>query len=232
MEQRYYLHDGTEQQGPFSLEELKAKPISRETPVWHDGLGRWTNASRLEELSDCFVSAPPRFSAAPQPAFDAVQKQEEQGRQAQEDRKRGLGVLLIVLLIALLVAAGVYYANLAAASGENVQQSYAEKVMSVEEAERSRPAEFLSAATEYRENFWGNQLKIRGVITNKATIATYKDAVIRITYYSKTKTELGSRDHMIYESFPPNSNSGFEFKTDKYENVHSIEVALVSAVAE
>ena len=229
MEKQYYLHDGTEQQGPFSLEELKAKRPSRETPVWYDGLGSWTHAARLEELSGYFASNPPQFGTTP-PVLATAQQQTPSYDES--DRKRGLGVLLAVLLIALLVAAGVYYANRAAASDEAEQQSYAERVMTVEEIERSRPADFLSAASEYRENFWGDKLKIRGVITNKATMASYKDAVIRVTYYSKTKTELGARDHTIYESFAPNSNTGFEFKTDNYQDVESIKIALVSAVAE
>lgn len=32
--------------------------------------------------------------------------------------------------------------------------------------------------------------KVYGIIKNTATVATYKNAVVKVTYYSKTKTEL------------------------------------------
>lgn len=34
---KYYLHDGTEQFGPFDLDELKTKNINCQTPNWYDG---------------------------------------------------------------------------------------------------------------------------------------------------------------------------------------------------
>lgn len=231
MEQRYYLHDGTERQGPFSLEELKKKPIARETPVWHDGLGSWTHAGRLEELSDCFISGLAPFGAAgPAAVPGKTQKQEQQQAEEHSERKRRLQVLLVTLLMALLVAAGVYYANRLA--GPVDQPSNTAGQMTVAETERSHPAGFLSAATEYSENFGADQLNIRGIITNKATRATYKDAVIRITYYSKDKTVLSTQDHTVYEHFAPGSSSGFAFQAERHPDAHSVAVALVGAVGE
>src|SRR5258705_7860141 len=61
---QYYFNDGTSQQGPFTIEELKGKNISPETPVWYDGLPEWTTAGQLGELKDIFVHTPPPFHAA------------------------------------------------------------------------------------------------------------------------------------------------------------------------
>lgn len=61
---KYYYNDGTAQQGPFTLEELQAKNITAETPVWYDGLPDWTTAGQLEELKDIFVHTPPPFHVA------------------------------------------------------------------------------------------------------------------------------------------------------------------------
>ena len=57
----YFFHDGNEQQGPFSVEELKLKSIRRETPVWKKDLKEWTRAGDLPELSELFENAPPPF---------------------------------------------------------------------------------------------------------------------------------------------------------------------------
>ena len=64
---KYYFNDGTSQQGPFTIEELKGKNISPETPVWYDGLADWTTAGQLEELKEIFVHTPPPFHAATVP---------------------------------------------------------------------------------------------------------------------------------------------------------------------
>jgi chemotaxis protein histidine kinase CheA len=58
---QYYFNDGTSQQGPFTIEELKGKNITSETPVWYDGLPDWTTAGQLEDLKDIFVHTPPPF---------------------------------------------------------------------------------------------------------------------------------------------------------------------------
>jgi hypothetical protein len=34
----YYLHDGTVLSGPFTLDELKAKKITKTTSVWCEGM--------------------------------------------------------------------------------------------------------------------------------------------------------------------------------------------------
>jgi len=109
--------------------------------------------------------------------------------------------------------------------------SYQEKVMSVEEIERSQPTNFLTADGTYNENFLGNKLKVHGTIKNSATVASYKDAVVRVTYYSKTKTELGSKEYTIYEVFSPHSTKNFELKIDNYKDVNSIDWDVISAVA-
>ena len=35
---QYYIFDGQAKRGPFDLEELKSKILSKETPVWYEGL--------------------------------------------------------------------------------------------------------------------------------------------------------------------------------------------------
>lgn len=61
----YFFHDGNEQHGPFTIEELKEKSIKRETPVWKKDLKDWTRAGDLPELSQLFENAPPPFRKQP-----------------------------------------------------------------------------------------------------------------------------------------------------------------------
>ena len=48
----FYYKDNTGQQGPFTLEQLKGKPIIASTPVWYDPLPQWTTAGQVDVLKN------------------------------------------------------------------------------------------------------------------------------------------------------------------------------------
>ena len=58
---KYFLHNGTESSGPFDLEELKAKRITKTSPVWFEGMENWKTAGEIPELKTIFVLVPPPF---------------------------------------------------------------------------------------------------------------------------------------------------------------------------
>jgi hypothetical protein len=102
--------------------------------------------------------------------------------------------------------------------------------MSIEEIENSDPIRFLSAEGKYNESFWGSKIKIRGSITNTATVADYKDVTVRVTYYSKTNSVLGSNEYTLYEVYQPNTKTPFRLDITNYENVNTINWEVISAL--
>ncbi|GAB3340926.1 hypothetical protein GCM10027299_54750 [Larkinella ripae] len=58
MKQYYYL-EGNQQFGPFSLDELRSKPIQPDTKVWAQGLPDWVAAQTVPEINEWLSSAPP-----------------------------------------------------------------------------------------------------------------------------------------------------------------------------
>ena len=94
------------------------------------------------------------------------------------------------------------------------EESYNQKVTSVEETELSQPTTFLKADGNYNKNLIGTKIKLHGTITNSASVATFKDAVVQITFYSATQTELFNKNYTIYNYFPPHSTVEFELKTE------------------
>jgi hypothetical protein len=54
----YYLHDGTVLSGPFTLDELKAKKITKTTSVWCEG--GWNRISRVKKT---LFSTPPQIKS-------------------------------------------------------------------------------------------------------------------------------------------------------------------------
>jgi GYF domain 2 len=59
---KYFLHNGTEQQGPFDLDDLKAKLINKDTPIWYEGIPEWTTAEKIDDLKEVLrLPIPPPF---------------------------------------------------------------------------------------------------------------------------------------------------------------------------
>ena len=65
---KYYLHNGTESSGPFDIEELKAKNLTKASPVWFEGMLHWKTAGEIPELNQLFTVNPPPF-----PLFEIVE---------------------------------------------------------------------------------------------------------------------------------------------------------------
>ena len=65
---QYYFSDGLRKHGPFSLEELKTRQLSRNTMVWAHPMEKWVPAEQLPELQELFVNEPPEMSRPVQTA--------------------------------------------------------------------------------------------------------------------------------------------------------------------
>ncbi|HLG41490.1 MAG TPA: DUF4339 domain-containing protein, partial [Chitinophagaceae bacterium] len=71
---KYFLHDGTNQYGPFDLAELETKIITPQTMVWYESLPNWKPAAEIEELKTLLNSkvpasqilTPPMMAAKPE----------------------------------------------------------------------------------------------------------------------------------------------------------------------
>jgi len=55
-------------------------------------------------------------------------------------------------------------------------------------------------------------MKVHGTVTNKATLANFKDIVIEISYYSSTKTLISKERFVFYQFVPAHSKKLFEWK--------------------
>lgn len=230
---KFFLHNGTEQQGPFDITDLKAKKINKDTPIWFESLSEWTTAGQINELKELFQTNTPQPFDKKTTNVPPIQNQTSTQKSAKpkESKKKskiGRTILIVALVLVVIFVVITLITNLV--SGDyNSGDTYQEKVMTVEQIERSQPTNFLSADGTYRENFWGDKLKVSCVFTNKATVATYKDAIVRVTFYTKTKTVLVEEDYTVYEVFPPNSKKTVELEITNYKNVNSIGWEIIQA---
>ncbi len=236
---KYYLHDGKEQQGPFDIEDLRAKKIKRDTSIWYEGLDEWTLADNLYELKDLFSNTtPPPFSAKstiPPPLTQKPPIQQSPIYTMPVRKKKSiLGIILqaigaigamfiVVIIIGIII-------DRSSGSTNDDPQTYQEKVMTVAEIENSQPTRFLTADGKYKENLLGTKLKVYGTIKNTATVASFKDAKVKVTYYTKTNTAIGSKTYTIYETFGPQSTVQFTLKIENYQDVSSIGWDVIDAI--
>lgn len=75
----FFIIKNDEQHGPFTIDQLCEMGIDANTPVWHQGLDNWTQASDIDELRDMLMYSPkpdfneeeiivePQTSATPPP---------------------------------------------------------------------------------------------------------------------------------------------------------------------
>ncbi|MEO8862633.1 MAG: DUF4339 domain-containing protein [Ginsengibacter sp.] len=52
---QYFIYEGQLKNGPFNFEQLKSKSLSKETPVWYEGMQDWIVAGKLNELKEYFI---------------------------------------------------------------------------------------------------------------------------------------------------------------------------------
>ena len=113
------------------------------------------------------------------------------------------------------------------------------------ETEASNPAGMLSVTGNLQENkiliqkpdlfhhskYATDGYLINGIITNKASIATFKDAVVRVTFFTDTNTELATKDCSVYKYFSPHEATSFELKVYPPENTKNFNLQVISAIA-
>lgn len=209
---KYYLHNGTENIGPLDLDELKAKAITKNTQVWCDGMEDWKNAGEVEELKSILSVVPPPIAKKPEIKPEPIASNKKTHWFWRMTR-----VLAILIIVCITIFAFVDYMN-----EKYSGSSYEESIMTIGEMEVADPSLYLNTTGTYKPTFLGDQLKINGVIENKATVTNYKDVVIEVIFYSKTNSEIAREQYTIYDFFAPNTKKEFKLKVKNYSNVNTI----------
>lgn len=127
----YYISNGSVQEGPYAIYELKEKKISSTTYVWFEGMESWETASQVPEIAELLVTVqtpPPlpfttaRQAVGPPPVAGNRERRvykEEQDLQSQKlPGLSGNGksstkkvILSTVAGVALLVIGYIWYMN-------------------------------------------------------------------------------------------------------------------------
>ena len=50
----YFIKEGDYESGPFAIDQLKSKTLTKETPVWYAAIKEWIPAGNVYELKELF----------------------------------------------------------------------------------------------------------------------------------------------------------------------------------
>lgn len=98
--------------------------------------------------------------------------------------------------------------------------------------EMNDPENYLSVSYDLGYKLLSGKDEIKGEIYNSATMATFKDVVITVTYSSKTGAELGSENYVIYDYVYAGSSVPFNLRVYSPSGTKQIGVRVQSAEAE
>lgn len=111
------------------------------------------------------------------------------------------------------------------------KDKYEQTKETLEQTEKKNPQRFLTVEGTDRKNLIGQRV-IKGTISNKASVATYKDVDIEISFYSETGALLEKDHEVIYESIAAGSSSNFKTKYFAPKGTDSVVMKIAGAKTE
>ena len=159
----FYIHKDDQQQGPFTIDELKDLKITRETMVWFEGADDWKKAEEIEELKEIIKSIPP-------PIVDIKPKDEIQPASEVNSPYKNKGVILVIFAVLLISGFWYYmYTSLQLKQVEMLRQIEEQKIK-IQELPGNEAARLLDEKAEIKQQ----ELEDKEIERIKALIALFK----------------------------------------------------------
>lgn len=108
------------------------------------------------------------------------------------------------------------------------QDSYKLTKESLLKKELKSPQNFLVVGGHDKRNILG-QTVVKGTITNKATVAVFKDVDIKLSFYSKTRALLETDKETVFEVLQPGESKNFKTKYFAPKGTDSVALEVLGA---
>ena len=108
------------------------------------------------------------------------------------------------------------------------QESYKITKESLLKKEVKNPKSFLVVGGHDKRNVLG-QTVVKGTISNKATVAVFKDVDIKLSFYSKTGTLLETDKETFFEVLQPGASKIFKTKYFAPKGTDSVGLEVLGA---
>ncbi|MFZ1785934.1 MAG: hypothetical protein WAU23_12085 [Ferruginibacter sp.] len=111
------------------------------------------------------------------------------------------------------------------------KDKYEQTKETLEETEKKNPKRFLQVEGSDRKNLL-RQTVIKGTITNKATVVSYKDIDVELSFFSETGALLLKDHEVVYKVVAPGSSESFKYKTYAPKGTDSVSMKISAAKVE
>jgi hypothetical protein len=111
------------------------------------------------------------------------------------------------------------------------KDKYEQTKETLEQTEKKNPKRFLTVEGSDRKNLIGQRV-IKGTVSNKATVASYKDVDIELSFYSETGALLEKDHEVIYETIKAGGSTSFKTKYFAPKGTDSVAMKIVGAKTE
>ncbi len=133
------------------------------------------------------------------------------------------------IFIFLVVSVAIFSCNNNEASNTDSDKDNYEKTKeSLRETEEKNPQNFLIISGDNKNNLVG-QTVVKAIISNKASVAIYKDVDIQLDFYSKTGTLLETDKETVYEILNPGESKSFKTKYFAPKGTDSVALKILGA---
>lgn len=132
------------------------------------------------------------------------------------------------LLFFLLVAFSLFSCKDEQKEKKFDEETYEKSKESLADKEKNNPARFLKVDNRDRKNLIGQTVLI-GHLENKATVCTYTDVELRLSFFSKTGVKLDEAIETVYETIPPGKKVKFKLKYFAPKGTDSAFIKVVKA---
>lgn len=190
----YYIHDGTDSTGPFDSDQLKAKLITKSTPVWCAGMEDWKYAGDVLELQNLFVLSPPPLRGFPITQNLEPQTFLEADEEKPDPKIMGLDKTLFYIVVSILVlviaTAGIsFFQNQRSVQLEQ-QNLKTEKENQQRELEEKRIQDEKAQKIEQEKLEFERVLKERKVSLNSQLVEVQQQLFVAVSSLNQAKDKL------------------------------------------
>ena len=225
---KYYLHDGKQQEGPFDIDELKAKNLNRDTPIWFEGLNEWTTINNVDELKDIITAIPPPFATAmaSPPSIQKLRNEQKPFENKSVNKSSLFRNLLILAGIIVIIFVGSFiYNQMEHQEAENYRQNIINAEEDLKTKIRNNITTYVTAEhSAYNFNVLG------GVSNLKITVRNSSDYLIdnvkvKVIYVKADGDIWGSK---IIDFNLLNPNTKTTLKVDDTDRGVKVQIEIVS----
>lgn len=108
---------------------------------------------------------------------------------------------------------------------------YEEKKASLEEMERDSPVKFLKITGSHHGNLL-NQTIVEGEITNKATLVSYRNIQVQVSFLDNDGKVIDKEKEMLEDVIKPGATNDFKIKTGHVKGANSVAFDIIKAEAD